>query len=165
MGSGRGPSFVGISCVELQTFLRNATPGFDEQRLQRKSRERSAAYWSRDTSQMSERSQKRRAAEGCEVFDQAMSSNDERRPQDVFWWAQRSQKFRRIYGDVSAARDRENNKMLQVMKGQYEDAMADNDFRTADIQLGTFASAHTVAETASAFNVGKWRIMRANPTP
>jgi|Transcript_63714 hypothetical protein len=161
MGSGGGPSFVGISCVELQTFLRNATPGFDEQRLQRKSRQRSAAYWSRDTSQMSESSQKRRAAEACGVFEQAMSSKDEDRPQDVFWWAQRVGKFRRIYGDVSAARDRADNKMLPVMKRLYEDAVADNDFRAADIQLGTFASAHTLKETVLAFNVGVWRIKRA----
>jgi len=161
MGRGGGPSFVGISSVELQTFLRQATPGFDEQRLQRKTRKRSASHWSRDTSQMTERSQRRRAAEACGVLDQAMSGKDEHRPQDVFWWAQRGQKFRRTYGDVSAARDRGNDKMLHVMKGVYEDAVADKDFRTAEVLLGTFAAAHTLAETAEAFKVGMWTIKRA----
>ena len=62
---------------------------------------------------MTERTQRRRAAEACGVLDQAMSGKDEHRPQDVFWWAQRGQNFRRTYGDVSAARDRGNDKKRQ----------------------------------------------------
>ena len=71
---------------------------------------------------MPKKTQRRRASEACEVLDQAMSGQDEHRPQDMFWWAQRGLKFRTTYGDVSAARDRGNNKILHVMKGVYEDA-------------------------------------------
>ena len=62
---------------------------------------------------------------------------------------------------MSAARDRGNNKMLHDMKGVYEDAVADKDFRMAEVQLSTFAAAHTLAETAVAFKVGVWTIKRA----
>jgi len=161
MGRGGGPKFVGISCVELQTFLRKVTPGFDEIRLQQKPRKRSSSYWARDTSK-SLASQKRRTAEACGAFHEAMCSKDADRPQDVFWWAQQSQQFRMTgYGDVSAAHDFKSDKMVRAMVSVYEDAIRAKDFRTADIQLGTFASGHTVAETCATFGVGKFKVKRA----